>query len=322
MTCPLCGAAGDKPFVRKWKEFSLHDCPACGIGFCVPFKNPGAGFYHAFEDLYPHQAQTAPDPMSFEYAETLNSLRRDPAPGKRLLDVGCGGGGFLYVARQAGFDVAGIDFNEVRLKLIKKDLGIEKVFHGSIQDYAKTKPGKFDVVTMFQVLEHLDDPASWLAAIKELLAPGGKVFIGVPNRNRTFDQFRGPGMEELDNPPNHLTRWDAAALSKFVAKAGFEVLDTRALGVPRPLLALLLRNNLRFGLATKSLGVDELQHVKPSGAAGAPPSGKAAVVKALVGVKEALINGASCVGYPLFLAAKAALGWQGSVLLCRARRAG
>lgn len=312
LECPLCRRTGLKSFVRSWKEYRLFDCPDCGIGFCLPFKNPGPEFYAQFEDLYPHQAQETTDAMTEEYDTCLNAL--GAGDGRRLLDVGCGGGGFLNRAKKRGFDVSGVDFDAGRLDLVRTQLGIQDVHVGSIEDYTKTHPAaRFDVVTMFEVLEHLDEPARWLGHARDLLKPGGRLFIGVPNRHRTFDPFQGPGMDQLDNPPNHLTRWDAPSLRRFIEERSLEVVEIRPLGVPRPLLALLLRNRLRFGLATKALQVDELQHA-PSGA-------KSGAVRGLVGVKEIAINALSFALYPLFWAAHRAFGWQGVVLYCAARRA-
>lgn len=313
--CPLCGGGGPKLFVRDWGKYRLYDCAECGVGFCLPFKNPGPEFYAQFEDLYPHQAQKSTDAMSEEYDECLNSFPGDVRP-QRLLDVGCGGGGFLYRARNRGFQVTGIDFDKARLDLIRSGLGIEDVFCGSIDDFARARPGdRFDAITMFEVLEHLDDPARWLDAARSLLKPGGRLFLGVPNRDRTFDPFQGPGMEELDNPPHHLTRWSVKALERFVEGRSFEIMKIKSLGVPRPLFALLLRNRLRFGLATRALNVDQIRHA-PAGKELQPGSG---MIRFLVFAKEAVINGFSFLLYPVFVAAFKLFGWRGVILFCEAR---
>ncbi|MBI5210067.1 MAG: class I SAM-dependent methyltransferase [Elusimicrobia bacterium] len=318
--CPLCGNNAPKAVERVWRSYRLYDCPGCEVGFCVPFENPGSGYYAQFEDLYPHQAQRTTDAMSFEYDECLRFLRGRKLDGRRLLDIGCGAGGFLNRARGEGFGVWGVDFNEVRLDLIRSELGIDTVFHGSLEDFAAAHPDlRFDVITMFQVLEHLDRPGRWLEKARSLLAPGGFFFVAVPNRGRTFDPFQGPGMEELDTPPNHLTRWSASALRGFLGRHGFESVEIKSLDVPRPLLALILRNRLRLGLATKALKVDELQHVKA--AAGASPAGaKTRLIQSAVFLKESAINGMTRLVYPGFKLACRAFGWQGIVLYCVARR--
>lgn len=317
--CPLCGGSAPKPLVQTWKEFRIFDCPSCGVAFSDPFRNPGPEYYSQFEDLYPHQAQESTDPTTFEYDEGLAFLKRSLTPGAALLDVGCGGGGFLNRARRAGFDVTGIDFNETRLRRVREKLGLEKLHAQSLEEFSRTRPpAGFDAVSLFQVLEHLDRPAAWLGHIRSLLKPGGYLVVGVPNRERTFDPLVGPGMEELDNPPNHLTRWTASALRGFLEKQGFEVLEVRSLPVPRPLLALMLRNSLRLGLATKALETDQLQHVTAT--EHERNTVKTKLILGLVAIKELALNMTAAAIYPGFKAAAAIFRWQGIVLFAAARR--
>jgi SAM-dependent methyltransferase len=316
-SCPLCRAVVSVGPLRTWETYALYDCAACGFGFCDPFKNPGAGYYARLEEMYPHEAQTATDPMSEEYDACLDFFKGRNVSGQRLLDVGCGGGGFLKRARELGFGITGIDYNAERLAAVRAELGAD-VFTGSVEDFVRARPDeRFDVVTIFEVVEHLDDPGRWLDAIHSLLKPGGHFFIGLPNRERTFDPFTGPTMEWIDNPPHHLSRWTAPVLRKFASDHRFQVLECGSLGVPRQLLALLLRKKLSFGLATKSLKVDELAHV-PASAASAGP--RARLILGLVAVKEAAINAAAWLIYPFFRLACRAFGWQGVILLCVSRK--
>ncbi|MFI5345052.1 MAG: class I SAM-dependent methyltransferase [Elusimicrobiota bacterium] len=315
--CPLCRAAVSAPAIRSWREYKLYDCPACGFGFCVPFKNPGAEYYARLEEMYPHESQTATDPMSEEYDACLDFFRGKNVAGQRLLDVGCGGGGFLKRARELGFAITGIDYNAERLEAVRAELGAD-VFTGSVEDFARARPDeRFDVITIFEVVEHLDDPGRWLDVMRSMLKPGGYFFIGLPNRERTFDPFTGPTMEWIDNPPHHLSRWSAVVLRRFVESHSFRVLSCASLGVPRQLLALLLRKRLQFGLATKSLKVDQIAHVPKAGASVGP---RARLILALVAVKEAGINAAAWLMYPFFRLACRLFGWQGVILLCVSQR--
>jgi SAM-dependent methyltransferase len=312
--CPACGNADEKPLVLERAGYRLYDCAACGLGFCAPFRNPGPEYYEHNKDVYSVVVEERPDPMSFEYGEALALLRRELRPGARLLDVGCGAGGFLHALRDAGFAASGLDFNPERVAALRAR-GFE-VFEGGLPDFAKEGRPPFDAVTMFQVLEHVDDIGGWLAAAGAAVKPGGLFIVGVPNRSRTFDPFHGPGLEDLDWPPHHLTRWNARALSGALSRAGFEVLDCRPLGHTLPLLQLMTRNSLRLGLATRSLGVAQMRHVPAAGAA--PPRARA--VRALVDAKEAVLNTAVRAGFPLFRLVERALGWQGVVLFAAARK--
>jgi len=316
--CPLCGGGADKTFVRERKGYALWDCPDCGAGFCEPFENPGPEYYEHNADMYSVRVEEYTDPMSFEYDAALALLRRALPKGARVLDVGCGAGGFLHRARAAGFAVSGVDFNAERAEALAAR-GFD-VARGSLPDYGRRgAAGTFDAVTMFEIVEHLDDLAAWLDAAKSLLKPGGRLIVGTPNRERRFDPFQGPGLEDVDNPPHHLTRWSAAALTRALARAGFAVDECRPLAYPLPLVRLMVRNTARFGLATKALGVEQLRHVPAPGAAAAPAA-RADAVRALVAAKEAVLDGATLVAYAPFRAACLLFGWQGAILFAAARK--
>jgi SAM-dependent methyltransferase len=314
--CPLCGK-NINTYVRSWRDYKLYDCAECGAGFCDPFKNPGPEYYEHNKDVYSVKIEETTDPSSFEYDEALRKLAAELKPGARVLDVGCGAGGFLHRARASGFAVSGLDFNADRVAALR-GRGFD-VFAGSLPEFAHgAAPASFDAITLFELIEHLDEPASWLDAAKALLKPGGLLIVGTPNRERAFDPFTGPGLEEIDNPPHHLTRWSAAALTGLLKRSGFEVSECRALGYPLPLVQLLLRSSLSFGVARRALDVDQLREAPASGSAA--PDARERVVKSLVAAKVAALNAAACLAYPLFRAAAALFGWQGVALFAVARR--
>jgi SAM-dependent methyltransferase len=312
--CPLCGGTGPKTFVRKHDDYSLYDCPDCGLGYCEPFKNPGAAYYEGNTDQYSVSLSETTDAMSYEYDEGLAYLTRELPRGARVLDVGFGTGGFLFRLKAAGFVPSGVDFNSARVKALA-ERGFD-VTSGGLPDYAPGHQAAFDAVAIFEVIEHVDDLGAWILAAKSVLKPGGVFIVGTPNRDRTFDPFQGVGLEAIDNPPHHLTRWSAAALSDALTRHGFKVRECRPLGYPLPLLRLILRYRLSFGLATKALKVEQVRYA-PAGDAAPAGSG---LIKTLVALKEALINALAWVIYPFFTLAYKAFGWQGVPLIAIARK--
>lgn len=134
------------------------------------------------------------DPASeFRPLHEINPLRLNwinskvPLAGKRVLDVGCGGGILAEGMAGLGADVTGIDLSEkalsvARLHLFESNCRIDYQ-QVSAEAFAEQHPGRFDVVTCMEMLEHVPDPASTIAACARLVKPGGEVFFSTLNRN-------------------------------------------------------------------------------------------------------------------------------------------
>ena len=153
VACPFCGSTTSKSLVETWKEYRILDCKPCGMAFASPFKNPGPEFYRQYVDMYKSEAATTTDPMSLEYDACLDLIRRHDLQGKRLLDVGCGKGGFIHRARGLGLSVSGLDFNAAMLEKIREQLGIRSLYCMSLPEFAASHPEEcFDVITILEVL--------------------------------------------------------------------------------------------------------------------------------------------------------------------------
>jgi 2-polyprenyl-6-hydroxyphenyl methylase/3-demethylubiquinone-9 3-methyltransferase len=107
--------------------------------------------------------------------------------GKKVIDVGCGGGLLSEGMAALGAEVTGIDLGEKALGVAKLHLlesGLKVGYrHIAVEDMAKTEPNAFDVVTCLEMLEHVPDPASVVRACAQLVKPGGQLFFSTINRN-------------------------------------------------------------------------------------------------------------------------------------------
>ena len=148
------------------------------------------------------------DPESeFKPLHAINPLRlkfindRAGLKDKRVLDIGCGGGILTEAMAALGADVTGIDLGEAPLAVAKlhlKESGRKVDYRRvSAEDLAREQPGAYDVVTCLEMLEHVPDPASSVAACANLVKPGGQVFFSTINRNPKSFLFAIVGAEYL-----------------------------------------------------------------------------------------------------------------------------
>jgi 2-polyprenyl-6-hydroxyphenyl methylase/3-demethylubiquinone-9 3-methyltransferase len=163
------------------------------------------------------------NPLRLNYIDSIAKLN-----GKRVVDVGCGGGILSESMAQRGAEVTGIDLGEKALKVAQ----LHKLESGAKVDYrlvsvealAAEQPASFDVVTCMEMLEHVPDPEAIVAACARLVKPGGRVFFSTLNRNPKSYLFAVIGAEYVLNmlpkgthdyqkfiKPSELSAWCRAA---------------------------------------------------------------------------------------------------------------
>lgn len=187
------------------------------------------------------------DPESeFRPLHQINPLRLDwiaglmPLAGKRIVDVGCGGGILSDAMARRGADVLGIDLAAKPLKVAQlhaMEAGTNSVAYREVaaEALAAEQPGGFDAVTCMEMLEHVPDPASTVRACATLAKPGGWVFFSTINRNPKAFLFAIVGAEYVLNllpkgtheyarfiRPSELARWCRDAGLDAVATRGLE----------------------------------------------------------------------------------------------------
>jgi 2-polyprenyl-3-methyl-5-hydroxy-6-metoxy-1,4-benzoquinol methylase len=139
--------------------------------------------------------------------------------GKRLLDVGCGNGRFLSLARRLGWESHGIEPDAAAAQVVREQ-GMS-LLGSRLEDLPGELAGTFDVITLDQVIEHVYDPVDALRRCHDLLRPGGYIWLETPNTDSVGYEIYGAHWRGLESP-RHLVLFNFASLSWSLERAGFE----------------------------------------------------------------------------------------------------
>jgi len=153
-------------------------CRHCGFIRSHPQHNPNlTNVIAQFEPAYLEYLRPQPhDAKNFEWLISKIKKHKDLA-GCRILDAGCGSGKFVRYLRRQGYAAYGLEPSKALYDQFLS--GEEPFFHGTLTEHNVQQ--RFDIITIIDVLEHIDDPQLFVKAVTERLAPGGLVFISTPD---------------------------------------------------------------------------------------------------------------------------------------------
>lgn len=139
--------------------------------------------------------------------------------GRRLLDVGCATGFFMEAAAEEGFDVRGVEFSTVAISLARPDIR-DRILRGDVNALRGQGADKFDVVTAFDIIEHVQSPASFLKDIREILQPGGVLAISSPDTGHFLRYLMGSKWPMLQ-PMQHTVLFSRRSIAELLERCGF-----------------------------------------------------------------------------------------------------
>ncbi len=183
--CYLCGSIefNKRPgSVRDNPELGVLECVSCGLVFLSSFGHVKNGFYESSE----MHGKKIPDTKAWLKETDVDDQRRfqylkSVLPNCKLLDFGCGAGGFLLRAREKAAAAFGIELeSQLKNHFQNNNLTVFKSLSDTPENISKEG---YDIITMFHVLEHLSDPKLVLSELSKMLTENGRIIVEVPNAN-------------------------------------------------------------------------------------------------------------------------------------------
>jgi len=260
--CNVCGSSEQRPFCPE-NGLGLVQCAHCGLVYVSPRPDPNE-LYALYGETYFHNDESGVvgytnylrDEANIRktFAGRLKWLERFVQPG-RLLDVGCAAGFFLDEAHQRGWQVEGLDVSTFAVKYARERFGYD-VRHGSLThlDYPE---GAYDLVTMWDVIEHVPDPMAYLRKTAALLRSGGVFSLATPDVDSLPARLTGARWVGYKLSEEHVYYFSVRMLRRMLDEAGFDVIDTRHVGKYVTLRLFLNRLGMYSPLLAKSLELAE-----------------------------------------------------------------
>ncbi len=240
--CPLrCASRSRTRYVLQ--RFTVRECGSCGFLYRDPPASEAAmeEMYDApayLESAYFREQRSHPEtsegPEVAIYREGVALLEHAIGGPAHLLDVGCGAGRFLALARERGWKAEGLEISRTHAREVGARLGLP-IHHGHVEQLDLGR--HFDAITMWDVLEHVRDPIEALSAARRHLVPGGALLVFTIDCSSLFNQLghllhrvggrRASGTLELLYDEHHNWFFTDATLHRLVELGGFRVDDER-----------------------------------------------------------------------------------------------
>ena len=226
--CNLCGCKEFKIIEDDEAPYKVLGCKMCSLVFVHPQPESRELAEHYNEDYYHEWVGRQKEKRIKMWAARLSKVEKYRKAG-RLLDVGCGDGVLLNLAKKRGWQVAGTELSSFAARRASDILG-EDIFCGELFD-ASYPEKNFDVVTLWHVLEHVKDPLKYLFEIRRIIKSDGLLVIAVPNVNDLVMQvayrlIRGGKMKLYSQKDRevHLYHFSPETVTRYFRRAGFNCL--------------------------------------------------------------------------------------------------
>lgn len=233
--CPWCGS--DKAQINLWlkdeflskEDFHICECLACGLLYTMP--RPGKekiGDYYKSQDYYSHQENKKGFiPRIYEKVKKVNlkhkySVATNGLNIGKILDIGCGVGDFLKTLETHGWQGLGVEPSEDARQIAQTRIKAEIIESEALNQIPDES---FDVITMWHVLEHVDNLKWQVAQLQRLIKKQGRIVIAVPN----YKSYDGKFYKELwaaYDVPRHLNHFSKETIAKILSSKELKLVKT------------------------------------------------------------------------------------------------
>jgi 2-polyprenyl-3-methyl-5-hydroxy-6-metoxy-1,4-benzoquinol methylase len=220
--CPICKSSSYSPI----KNYEIHDLVKCNNCECI-----FTGYTPTSENLFKYYSNYGEDhyvsPITIQrYHEVLDKFEKY-RKNNNLLDLGSGFGHFLQEAKKRGWNVYGSDIAHNRVDA-SKNKGL--ITHAGVLDPKNYNNDFFDVITAFEVIEHLSNPLDEVLKIKKILRKGGAFFCTTPNFNSLM-RFYLKNRYNILSYPEHLIYFTPKTLEYLFESNGFNKINLETTGI-------------------------------------------------------------------------------------------
>jgi 2-polyprenyl-3-methyl-5-hydroxy-6-metoxy-1,4-benzoquinol methylase len=222
--CLLCGSTNIN-HLDGYQSHYLSKCSNCKFVFC--YKIPTEQELNDYYKFYNYSDNSKVSPITIKsYHKLLDEFEKYRKTNK-IIDVGCGAGYFLEEAKKRGWEVYGTEYSEKAVEVcLNKGINIKK---GKLDD--KLFEGmEFDIVTSFEVIEHINNPNEEVAFFNKLLRKGGLFYCTTPNFNCVL-RYYFKSNYSIITYPEHLAYFTKSTLKKLIKQQGFKTHKILSTGI-------------------------------------------------------------------------------------------
>ena len=237
-TCPWCDS--EKTQIHLWvkdlfltnEAFEIHECLKCGLLFTEPRpKSDVIGKYYQSEEYYSHQEnKKGLIPRIYETVKSINLKKKyhmateGLQPGK-MLEIGCGAGDFLKTMEKNGWNCTGIEPSENAKQIARRKVKAEILEPKQIN---QLEDESFDLITMWHVLEHIDNLKEEIRQLQRLLKKEGRLVLALPNFKSADAQYYREYWAAYD-VPRHLNHFCRESINNIFKTSDLKLKKTNKL---------------------------------------------------------------------------------------------